>query len=170
MTSFGGSNEEPLGELTPQGLRVPERFGVYIRWPEAGTDWIHPDDLQLAQRLIPGQRILHRRLFDGQHSHLFYGDLRIRVRPTLWLEVKTDGYMIGDQVEVRSELGQREPLIATIAEMVWNPNAQRVEYTLCQLDRQLPKTYVAEEFQFAFRLNEPSTVRQSELAAKSRLM
>ena len=150
-------------------LRLPERYGVFLWWPEAGTDWIYPDDVKTCNTLIPSTRIFHRDTYDDTYLLLTYGTQFIRIKPILWLEVKTDGYEIGDQVEVRSKMGRRKPCIATIREMRWDRQGQRVEYFLRAGDRKLRTRFFVDDIQPAFRLDQPMTLRQREIAAKSRL-
>ena len=153
----------------PAPLRLPERFGVYLWWPQDGTDWIHADDVQLAERLIPSNRIFQRRFLNEEYSVLLYGEWKLRVRPTMWLEVPTDGYLVGDQVEVRSRMGKRRPRIATIREIRWNRPMQVIEYYLDQCGREIPQIFRVDDIQPAFRLDQPMTIRQMELAARSRI-
>jgi len=153
-------------------LKVPDRFGVFPRWPAEGTDWIHPEDVSLVRELglIPSRRIFCRHRLNDEFSKMTYGELEIRLRPVLWLEVKTDGYLIGDRVEIRSRMGVHKPDIATISEMFWNRQRNAVEYRLTV--RELPHStaYFVGDFQPAFKLGEPLTARQADLLAKSRLM
>lgn len=150
-------------------LKRPPKYGCYLRWPMDGTDWIHPEDVETAEKVLPGYRIFKREDLDAEYMLLSYADLRIRVRPTMWTEITTDGYEVGDQVEVRSRLGQREPMIATIRDILWNPESHAIEYHLHSLDRELRNPYAVDEFQPAFKLDEPMTRRQMELAAKFHL-
>ena len=153
-------------------LKLPQRFGAFPRWPEDGTDWIHPDDVQLVEGLIPSRRIFerHRLNGDNEYSKVCYGELSIRIRPVLWLEVKTDGYLIGDRVEIRSRMGAKKPDIASIQEMFWDRKRAMVEYRLSVRDQEQSSSYYLGDFQPAFQLGEPLSPRQADLLAKSRLM
>ena len=73
--------------------------GVYLFWPEEGTDWIHPDDLSIVQGWIPSTRVFRRHSYDGVYYRLQYGVDVLRVKPTLWLKVADEGFWIGDQVD-----------------------------------------------------------------------
>lgn len=150
-------------------LQTPDRFGVYLWWPEEGTDWIHPDDVDLACKLIPSRRIFQRLVGDDGWSCLIYGESSIRVKPTLWLEVESDGYLVGDRVEIRSRLGQQRPAIATIEEMYWNRELKLVEYILATNQTVLPMPFQFADIQPAFKLDKPMSLRQAELAARSKL-
>ncbi len=89
-------------------------FGVYLHWPAAGLDWIHPDDLPVAERWIPSPRVFRRFHYDGNYYHLQYGDSTLRVQPTMWTSVPRIDVQVGDQVELLSQFGQKDPCIATI--------------------------------------------------------
>ena len=150
-------------------LKVPDRFGVFPRWPADGSDWIHPDDLSLVEGMIPSRRIFQRHRIDDPYSKITYGEIGIRIKPVLWLEVKTDGYLIGDRVEIRSKMGANKPDIATIAEMFWNRQQGAVEYRLAVRDNLQHAAFFVDDFQPAFKLGEPLTARQADLMAKARL-
>ena len=150
-------------------LQVPDRFGVYLWWPQDGTDWIHPDDVDLTSQLIPSRRIFQRIREDETWSRLVYGECSIRVKPTLWLEVETDGYLVGDRVEIRSRMGQQRPAIATIEDIFWNRQQKVVEYFLATNGTVLPLPFQFADIQPAFKLDEPMSLRQVELAARSKL-
>ena len=100
--------------------------GVYLFWPEEGTDWIHPDDLSIVQGWIPSPRVFRRHSYDGVYYRLQYGVDVLRVKPTLWLKVTDEGFWVGDQVEVRGLLMDREPCIATISEMTFDRVTSRI--------------------------------------------
>ena len=151
-------------------LKVPDRFGVFPRWPQDGTNWIHPEDVSVATGLIPSRRIFQRHRLDDEYSRMTYGELVIRVRPVLWLEVATDGYLVGDSVEIRSRMGARKPDIATIVDMFWNRQKGAVEYRLSVRDKTQTESYYLGDFQPVFRLGEPLSPRQADLLAKARLM
>lgn len=150
-------------------LKRPPTYGVYLRWPLDGCDWIHPEDVEIALRMIPSRRVFRREDLDDQYVLLSYGPQLIRVQPTMWTEVQSDGYEVGDQVEIRSQWGKREPAIATIQDILWNRDSQAIEYHLTSVDRELRSPYSVDEFQPAFRLGEPLTRRQQELMARHQM-
>lgn len=159
-------------DLTPfeqSSLKLPERFGVFLWWPEDGTDWIYPDDVELVSWLIPGNRIFQLERADDQWSRLSYGKIVVRIKPVMWLEVAVDGYLVGDRVEIRSNMGKKRPAIATICEMQWNRQKMAVEYRVECNGTERPESFYFSDIQPAFRLDEPMSLRQSELAARARL-
>ncbi len=155
---------------TMRPLRRPPAFGVYLWWPEAGTNWIHPDDVPVAERWIPSDRVFCR--VDGAdgYSVLRYGHQEIRVRPTMWLEVSPDGYEVGDLVEVKSQMGRLAPFVATIMNMFWNRHRQAIEYELAESGQRLPRRYEVHEFQPARSLQKAWDLRLRELAARHGLV
>ncbi len=40
-------------------------YGVFLRWPAAGTAWIHAEDRALVARWIPGNHVFRRESYDG---------------------------------------------------------------------------------------------------------
>lgn len=150
-------------------LSVPDKYGVFLWWPESGTDWIHPDDIELCNANLPSKRVFRKSVGEGPFSTtLVYAQIQIRIKPVLWLEVPTDGFEVGDQIEVRSKLGQRKPFIATIREMFWDRHNRRIDYFMRAVDRELATPYHLGDFQPAFSLSQPMTLRQRELHEKFR--
>ena len=126
-------------------LNVPPTYGIYPWWPQDGEGWIHPADVERARMLIPGGRILRRDRCVGRYLVLTYGELSIRVRPTLWHIVPTDGFDVGDLVEIRSRLGKNWPGIGVIGEMRWNRYRRRIDYFVRRRGMTLPSPYTAED-------------------------
>jgi hypothetical protein len=124
-------------------LKVDPKYGFYPWWPEDGNDWLHPEDVELARQLIPSPRVFRR---DGEHGPfvvLHYGDLRLRVRRTLWQEVPPEGYEIGDWVEVLSRGQKNTPRTGQIREMLWEPRSASMRYQITEAGQPIPKAYEA---------------------------
>lgn len=120
-------------------------WGAYLQWPEAGTQWIHPDDVDLVQRLIPSNRVFLRSGFDGMYYLLSYGEFKLRVKPTLWTKLEDDGFRIGDMVEVDGVDHERESMIATIGEKRFNVETHTIGYTLIHRELPIDRIYLAAE-------------------------
>lgn len=105
-------------------------WGVYLYWPTDGEGWIHPDDIAVAKQLIPSSRVFHRLRWDGEFYHLRYGQLVIRVRPSLWLPVLDNDLEVGQQVEVLSRLHLNDPGIFRIADIRVAAESNVCEYSL----------------------------------------
>jgi hypothetical protein len=151
-------------------LKRPPQHGVYLRWPLDGDDWIHPEDVEAVKRVIPSRRIFRREDIDMEYAMISYGDLKLRVRPTMWLEVEYDGYWVGDQVEVRSQLGRRDHMIATIRDIHWDPDSGRIQYFLQSGQREpLHTPFDVEDLQPVHRLDRPMTWRERQLSSKSQV-
>jgi len=117
-----------MPENTAPPLKTDPKYGHFPWWPEDGIDWIHPEDVSLARTLIPSQRVFRRDGMGGGYLELRYVDICVRVRRTLWQEVKPEGFEIGDVVEVRSRGMANEPRTGTIAEMLWNEHEGELRY------------------------------------------
>ncbi len=134
-------------------LRREAEFGVFLWWPGDDDKWIHPHDVPKAKEIIPGNRVFRRDDFDDTYNLLTYGEYEIRIRPAMWLPVKTDGFDLGDAIEVKSNFGQTRPFIGTIEDMFWHRNEKVIEYLINKSGNVLPKRYRAFELQAVDRLN-----------------
>ena len=90
-------------------MKTDPKYGYYPWWPEDGDAWLHPEDVELGRSLIPSYRIFRRDGSEGPFGWLHYGEVRLRVKPTLWKEVSPEGFEIGDWVEVLSPAACRIP-------------------------------------------------------------
>ncbi|HEY1597962.1 MAG TPA: hypothetical protein VGG64_00060 [Pirellulales bacterium] len=126
-------------------MRSEPPYRVYPWWPEDGNAWIHPDDVRLARRLIPSNRVFRRVGREGPYLVLSYGKLRLRVKPTLRQAIDGDGFDLGDTVEVCSLVGKNRPLVATIRDMHWNARSRAIQYRLCRRNMTLARRYMAED-------------------------
>ena len=120
--------------------RLPD-WGVYLRPPECGEEWIHPEDRPVAQALIPSRRILKRRKWDGEHYHLHYGGHRLRVRPTLWLQVPPVDLEVNQMVELLARLGANDAGIYRIADILYVPEAATIEFHLRRDELVIERTF-----------------------------
>ncbi len=116
--------------MSELSINIEPRYGYYPWWPEDGNEWLHPEDVVVARRMIPSQRVFRRQGERGPFVCLSYGDIRLRVKRTLWQEVDGEGFELGDWVEVLSRCGQNEPRTGTIREMVWDAHAGGLRYQI----------------------------------------
>jgi len=117
--------------------------GVYLNWPEEGSAWIHPEDLELASKWIPSSRVFRRRSYDGQYYQLFYGEWTIRVKPTMWLRLPGEGFEVGDQVEVLSHFLEKEACVGRVSEIRYDKVQNRILYTIESREMLLSRPFVA---------------------------
>ena len=157
-----------------QPVRMLPRHGVFFRWPDqAIQDWIHPDDVQRAQQMLPGGRIfqLSECLDEADraagYSVIRYGEVALRVLPAMWLRVDDSGYRVGDRVEVLANNGTQTPLIGTIAEVNYNPQARRVEFLIETRSMVLKKKYTATDIRPCHKLSQPLSLRAQKLLSQS---
>lgn len=126
-------------------LKTDPKYGFYPWWPEDGDDWLHPEDVELARSLIPSPRVFRRDGQQGPFVVLHYGDVRLRVKRTLWQEVPGEGYEIGDWVEVLSRGQRNTPRTGTIREMTWEPRSRSLRYQIEEAGQPIPKMYAVED-------------------------
>ena len=122
-------------------MKTDPKYGYYPWWPENGNDWLHPEDVELARQLIPSPRVFRRDGEQGPFVILHYGDLRLRVMRTLWQEVASEGFEIGDWVEVVSRGHRNTPRAGVIREMHYSANDRCLLYQILENDQPIPKQY-----------------------------
>ncbi len=118
---FGGTHDD---ENPPRRkfLKREARYGVFLWWSDQTPSWVHPDDREIVDRLVPGNRVFRKEECENYadrelgFSQLIYGEVRFRALPSIWLEVTHEGYELNDFVEVKSRFGKLRPRIATIRE------------------------------------------------------
>jgi len=131
------------GTMDPPPLKTDPKYGFYPWWPEDGDEWLHPEDVQLARDFLPSPRVWRRDGQTGQFVVLHYGDLRLRVRRTLWQEVPGEGFEVGDWVEVLSRGQHNTPRTGTIRDMHWDPRSRSMRYFIDEHGLPIPKAYEA---------------------------
>ena len=81
------------GEVT---LRRPAQYGVCLWWSDEQPCFVHPDDQETVERLVPGNRVFKKEecvdFADRKlgYSRLSYGDQVFRALPTIWYPFPTD--------------------------------------------------------------------------------
>jgi len=126
-------------------LKTDPKYGFYPWWPEDGDDWVHPEDVPTARSTIPGPRVFRRDGERGDYVVLHYGELRLRVKPTLWQEVPWEGFDIGDWVEVLSRGLLNTPRTGVIREMHWEPRGHSMRYFIEENGVPIPNPYAVED-------------------------
>lgn len=157
-----------------EDLRAEERLSVlpkhgFCLWPEDGEDWIHPNDLEIARKLIPSKRIFRKADCDDPvlrnlgYAEYRYGDRSFRGLPTLWHEVESDGYELGDTVELKSGYGKLRPIIADIVGMYWNRHEKTIEYELLRNGVPQLNRYQSHQFRLCMKIGVAPSPRQKAL-------
>ena len=120
-------------------------WGAYMRPPEDGVAWIHPQDIEIAQALIPSARVFRRSQWDGEHYWLHYGEITLRVRPTLWILTPPVDLDVGEQVELLSRYGANDAGIYHIADILFNARQNQIEFHLRRDDLVIGRPFVRED-------------------------
>ena len=126
-------------------MKTDPRYGYYPWWPEDGDDWLHPEDVELARQRLPSMRIYRRDGEQGPFVVLHYGAERLRVLRTLWNEVESESFVIGDGVEALSRGQRNSPRTGTFREMLWNVAGRGIRYQVQENDQPIAKLYSAED-------------------------
>ena len=138
-----------------QWPQLPD-YGCFLRWPENGQGFIHPDDTPIATQLIPSPRVLKRVSFDGVYYHYTYGRLRFRLRPAMWLPIRIEEFEIGDQVETKGVGLERERFVATVWGMYYVQRKGCILYRLRRGEQLVPKLFSGDQLRL---LTNKATVR-----------
>ena len=126
-------------------LKSDPKYGTYPWWPEDGDAWLHPDDVAAARAMIPSERVFRRDGNEGRYVVMHYGDVRLRVRRTLWLEVPWEGLDVGAWVEVMSKGSKNEFRTGRIREMLWHATSQTIRYQIEQAGQPIEILYSKED-------------------------
>lgn len=135
-------------------------YGVFTHWPGDGHQRIHPEDISQVVRLIPSARVFRREHFDDVFYHYTYGAIHFRIRPSMWLPVRYEGFDIGDQVEVSGLAMARQGMIGRIVEACFNRETMQIEYTILNADVIQPRVYHADELK---QLTNKIQLRQGDM-------
>ena len=146
-----------------QWPQLPD-YGCFLRWPENGQSFIHPDDVATATRLIPSPRVLKRVSFDGVYYHYGYGKLRFRLRPAMWLSVRTEGIEIGDQVETIGIGLERDRYVARVWGMYYIQRKGCILYRLRRGQQMVPNLMPSEHLRL---ITDKSSVRPGTTSYRS---
>lgn len=117
---------------------------------------VHPFDVSVANRFVPGPRILTINPCHTDSNYLLahYGHLSFRICPTLWREVPEPAAQLGDMVEISRLYSNREPLLATVEEITWDSETENLGYQLSSRGRLLPDIYSHDNFSLVNRVKE----------------
>jgi len=126
-------------------MKTDSRYGYYPWWPENGDEWVHPEDVAVARGMIPSKRIWRRDGTLGPFVFLHYGEVNIRVRPVLWVEVNGEGIELGNWVEVLSHMQKNTHCIGQVREMFWNMYTRSIGYRIQSSQQIEPKTYASSD-------------------------
>ncbi len=138
--------------MTVPPLKTDPKYGYFPWWPEDGDDWVHPEDVATARSMIPSDRVFRRDGMRGPFVVLHYGEVKLRVRPTLWQEAPPPEFEIGDWVEVLSRGQQHLPRTGFIREILWDDFAKELRYQIQEAGQLIEPRYAREDLQFVERI------------------
>lgn len=142
--------------LEIQSPTLPD-YGCIPRWPAEGQSFIHPDDVAVATRCFPSERVFRRDRFDGVYYHYRYGQVRFRLRPSMWLKIRPDGIDIGDSVETIGIGMERELFVAKVWGMYYVRRKGCIVYRLRRSGTLVPRLYTSDQLRL---LTDKSKVRE----------
>ena len=121
-------------------------WGIYPWFVEnTKKEYIHPEDLEEFKLLFPYGKVFFCISEDDKYIHLSYGEKIFRVKPDRYRKIISDGYLIGDIVEILN--GSSQGKKATIEHMKWHYEKQKIMYGLKLLDSKIKsRRYYKEDF------------------------
>jgi hypothetical protein len=131
MTGEPGESKVRMNDADGVAPVLPD-YGVFLRSPADGSDWIHPDDHGIVDVMVPSKRVFCRFLYEADFYHFRYGDIVFRLRPCLWLPVRGEGFDIGDRVETTGVGLSQELFVSEITGMVFDDSAGEIRYQLAR--------------------------------------
>jgi hypothetical protein len=133
--------------MTAPPLKTDPKYGYFPWWPEDGDAWVHPEDVATARAMIPSDRVFRRDGTAGQLVVMHYGDVRLRVRRTLWQEVEPPEFEIGDWVEVRTRGMRNEARTGPIREILWDDHQKRLVYQISENGQPIAERYTRDDLE-----------------------
>lgn len=107
-------------------------YGVFLRTPADGSDWIHPEDRAVVEGLVPSHRVFCRYQYSDGFYSFRYGKTVFRLRPCLWLAVRGEGFDIGDMVETTGVGMSQELFVSEITGMFFDDQSGAIRYQLAR--------------------------------------
>jgi|GEM_PF-585110 len=130
MTGDPGASEVRVNDADGVAPVLPD-YGVFLRSPD-GSDWIHPDDHEIVDGIVPSNRVFCRFRYEDGYYHFRYGEIVFRLRPCLWLPVRDEGFDLGDRVETTGVGLSQELFVSEITGMVFDDRAGEIRYQLAR--------------------------------------
>ncbi|MFK7735302.1 MAG: hypothetical protein AB8B50_04690 [Pirellulaceae bacterium] len=158
-------DSEAMSELQPLTYRpdLPD-WGVFLHWPHEGDEWIHEADRSLASEVLPSPRVWRRTEWDGRYYWLRYGNLTLRVKPSMWTQAPECDLDVGQQVEVLANRGENDPGIFRVKEIYFSRTSHECEFWLAREELVLEKVFRREDLKPTYvRYELRSGVYQHEL-------
>lgn len=131
LTGEPGESEVRVNDADGVAPVFPD-YGVFLRSPADGSNWIHPDDHEIVAGMVPSKRVFCRFLYENGFYHFRYGDIVFRLRPCLWLPLRGEGFDLGDRVETTGVGLSQELFVSEITGMFFNDSAGEICYQLAR--------------------------------------
>ena len=140
-------SDRPLAEVKRLGFQKT-RWDWFPWCSESLSKLVHPFDLSVAARFVPGPRILtvNQCPNDEQFLLAHYGHLSFRIKPNLWREVEFPGAELGELVEISRLYSPREPRMAIVEEIFWDTKEEGIRFQLSTRGKLLPELYSISQF------------------------
>lgn len=120
-------------------------WGVFLRWPEDGEGWLHPEDLGVARELIPSDRVFRRSSFDGEFYLLHYGPILLRCKPAMWLSISSVDLEVEQAVELLARQGKNDSGVFHVSQILYRRELGFVEFCLKRDSLELAQKFRRED-------------------------
>ncbi|GKX55263.1 hypothetical protein SOASR030_13750 [Leminorella grimontii] len=95
-------------------LDLQGRWGLYPWFDGNDVDFICPDDVERARKLVLYGKVFYCEKQCGDFIVLIYGDCSLKVNPCLFKPVRDIRFSIGDKISVSPLLSSKEGVILNI--------------------------------------------------------
>ncbi|MBI1248572.1 hypothetical protein GC197_12125 [bacterium] len=135
----------PIQNSSAFPVKPPVSWVMFSRWPEDGDHWIHPDDRNKAEGLIPSDCIFRREVVDDDWYQVSYGDVTLRIRPVMVEELPEPKFKMGEIVELQHQFDVEKLTTGTIYAVRWSEYYQEPQYYLVRGDLKSQNPYLAKD-------------------------
>jgi hypothetical protein len=118
-------------------------WGLFPWFEEHGREEIHPDDYDAVKALWPYCKVLQCVGNEDDYLRLRYGDLIVRVKPSLFSPVQSPAHDFGDPIRV---IKSGEITSGNICGIFWHFKEGRPMYLIAVAGKRLKKRYWDEDF------------------------
>lgn len=139
MSEEKSSSVEPTDPISYRP-DLPD-WGVFFRWPAEDSGWLHPEDVQIATKLIPSSRVFRRFRWDGEFYWLKYGEVTIRTKPSMWNSIEPVDLDVGQQVEVLHLQGKNDSGVFRIRDILFNADQESCDFFLRRDEMKIPRPF-----------------------------
>ncbi|GKX58673.1 DUF6960 family protein [Leminorella grimontii] len=123
-------------------LDFQERWGLYPWFDGDDVNFIHPDDIELARKLLLYGKVFYCIKQCREFIVLTYGDFSLRVNSCLFKTVRDILFFVGSNVSVVSSLNDK---VGTVIDIGWHHKNNEPIYYLSFNGKKSSRRYFEDE-------------------------